>query len=51
MFDLRVVERGPCTTCRVVVAMIALAILATFHDHGVEDSDFFGLRHYVGAHI
>ena len=51
MLDLRAVGRSPCTTCRVVVVAIMLAILAIFHDHGVEEYDFFGLRHYAGAHI
>lgn len=30
---------------------MVLFILSIFSDHGIEASDFFGLRHYTGAHI
>lgn len=30
---------------------MVLSTLSIFIDHGVEASDFFGLRHYTGAHI
>ena len=51
MFDLQAVRGSPCIVCRVVTVSIILSILSTFHDHGVEEYDLFGLRHYTGAHI
>ena len=51
MLDLRDVGRSPCTTCRIVAIIIAASILSIFHNQGVENSDFFGLRYYSGAHV
>ena len=51
MFDLQAVIGRPCTICRIVTVAVTMSILSIFHDHGVEESDFFGLRHYGGVHV
>ena len=51
MLDLQAAGRNPCTTCRIIAIIIALFTLSIFNDHGVESSDFFGLRHYLDVHV
>ncbi len=51
MIDLRAAVGIPCTTCRFIVLVIILSILPLSHYHGLEETDFFGLRHYMGSHV
>ena len=51
MSDLWAIGKNPCALCRGVVAIVALSGFSIFSDHGVANSDFFGLRHYAGVHI
>lgn len=51
MLDWQAVRGSPCVICRGIAVMIGLSILAAFSEHGVAESDFFGLRHYAGVYI
>lgn len=51
MIDLWAAVESQCTTCRFIVLVIILSILPLSHYHGLEETDFFGLRHYMGSHV
>ena len=51
MLDWQAVRGNPCITCRGIAVMIGLSTLTAFSEHGVVESDFFGLRHYAGVYI
>ena len=51
MFDWQAARGSPCIICRGIAVMIGLSVLSTFNDHGVAESDIFGLRHYTGIYI
>lgn len=51
MLDLKVAGGNPCSICRFIVLAIILSILGLSHYNGLEDTDFFGLRHYVSDYV
>lgn len=51
MLDLKAAGGNPCSICRFIVLALIVSILGLSPYNGLEDADFFGLRHYVGDHV